>query len=374
MKFFTAVIILTSVGCNAQNLVVIGSFAQKENAIALAARAKAKYEIDPAQQLYHVYISNLKDHGAALSEVVRLRKDTQYKDAWVFSAQMSEPASAVNEPKFFEPLKEVAEVPKPDVAKEEPKEEPKTSDPKINDTSIALDPKVMEKDFYFLITRPDGTKADGTEVSVIEPKSQRKEYEVKGNENATLKAINQSGEMRLECNVAGYRKIIQTINFKEPVPIDGVTIENNRIIIPFELVRLRKGDISVLYNVFFYKDAAIMKPESKFDLDGLLNMMQDNPKYKIKIHGHTNGSAGGPILEVGDKGDYFSLNGAKEGNGTAKKLSGKRAEAIVNYLVQQGISADRMSTKAWGGKKPIYDKFHTQAYANVRVEVEVVEE
>jgi outer membrane protein OmpA-like peptidoglycan-associated protein len=370
MKFFTALTFLISIGCEAQNLVVIGSFSKKENAVALAERAKASYEIDAAQQLYHVYVSNMTDHQAAISEVLRLRKDTPYKDAWVLSEGVQHPKDIVNEivsvTSAGGPKDVPAEVAPPN---EEIKEEPKT-----NDNSIVLDPKAMAKDFYFLITRPDGTKADDTEVAIIEPKSQRKEYTVKGNENTTVKAINQTGDMRLECAVIGYRKIIQHINFKEPVPIDGVVIENNRITIPFELVRLRKGDHSILYNVFFYKDAAIMKPESKYDLDGLLAMMNENPRYKIRIQGHTNGHAGGPILEVGDKGDFFSLNGAKEGNGSAKKLSGKRAEAIVNYLVAQGVDAKRMSTKAWGGKMPIYDKFHTQAYANVRVEVEVVEE
>ncbi|MEJ0034401.1 MAG: OmpA family protein [Bacteroidota bacterium] len=72
--------------------------------------------------------------------------------------------------------------------------------------------------------------------------------------------------------------------------------------------------------------------------------------------------------------DYFTLTGAKEGNGSAKKLSQKRAEAIREYLAQQGVDPTRMLTKAWGGKKPIYDKLSTTAYANVRVEVEVIDE
>ena len=117
-----------------------------------------------------------------------------------------------------------------------------------------------------------------------------------------------------------------------------------------------------------------MRPESKFDLDGLLDMMNENPKYKIRIHGHTNGNASGKIMEVGESGEFFSLTGAKEGNGSAKKLSLKRAEVIRNYLATKGVDPTRMETKAWGGKKPIYDKHHTQASANVRVEVEVIEE
>ncbi len=78
-----------------------------------------------------------------------------------------------------------------------------------------------------------------------------------------------------------------------------------------------------------------MRSESKFDLDGILTMMNENPTYKIRIHGHTNGGASGPILEVGESGNYFALAGAKEGYGSAKKLSQSRADAIKNYLAKQ---------------------------------------
>jgi outer membrane protein OmpA-like peptidoglycan-associated protein len=117
-----------------------------------------------------------------------------------------------------------------------------------------------------------------------------------------------------------------------------------------------------------------MRPESKFELDGLLAMMNENPRYQIRIHGHTNGNAAGRVLEVGESGNFFSLGGAKEGSGSAKKLSEKRGNVIREYLIKNGVDPQRMAVKAWGGKKPIYDKHHTQASANVRVEVEVIEE
>jgi hypothetical protein len=33
-----------------------------------------------------------------------------------------------------------------------------------------------------------------------------------------------------------------------------------------------------------------------------------------------------------------------------------------------------MEIKAWGGKRPIVDKMHTLAQANVRVEIEILED
>jgi outer membrane protein OmpA-like peptidoglycan-associated protein len=47
---------------------------------------------------------------------------------------------------------------------------------------------------------------------------------------------------------------------------------------------------------------------------------------------------------------------------------------IKEYLVSNGIAADRIEVKAWGGKRPLYDKHSPNARQNVRVEVEINEE
>ena len=103
-------------------------------------------------------------------------------------------------------------------------------------------------------------------------------------------------------------------------------------------------------------------------------MMKENPKYRIKIHGHTNGKAHGKIITLNeDSQEYFSLRDTKEGFGSAKKLSQERAQLLKTYLVNSGIDEKRLVVKAWGGKKPIYDKMSPQAQSNVRVEIEIVD-
>jgi outer membrane protein OmpA-like peptidoglycan-associated protein len=346
------------------NYVVIGAFSVRDNAAQLAEKANAQYDINPAKQLYYVFIMTTEDHSKALEQVVKLRNEGVYQDAWVFQGTLGEGGGGVDIGQQ-QPEEKKAPAPEPEVV---------PPPAVIEAAPTALDPEVKSKDFYFNVIKDDGSQMPGAEITVIDPLSQRKEYVLEGNKDVTMKAINQSGDMRLECDLAGYRKIVQTINFKDPTSADGITVVSNRIVVPFHLVRLKQGDFAILYNVFFYKDAAIMRPESKFDLDGLLAMMNENPNYKIRIHGHTNGNASGPILEVGESGNVFSLSGAKKGNGSARKLSEKRAAVIRDYLISNGIDGERMSIKAWGGKKPIYDKHHTQASANVRVEVEVLEE
>ncbi len=97
-------------------------------------------------------------------------------------------------------------------------------------------------------------------------------------------------------------------------------VEDNKITVPFELVRLKKGDFAIMYNVYFYKDAGVMRPESRYEVTSLLEMLQENPKYKIKIHGHTNGNAAGKIISMGDSESFFALKDTKEGFGSAKRI------------------------------------------------------
>ena len=115
-----------------------------------------------------------------------------------------------------------------------------------------------------------------------------------------------------------------------------------------------------------------MRPESRFEVNTLLEMMRENPTCRIRIHGHTNGNASGKLITMGEDKNFFSLTGTNEGFGTAKKLSEERAKAIMEFLKSNGIEESRMEVKAWGGKKPIHDKHGTRAQENVRVEVEIL--
>jgi outer membrane protein OmpA-like peptidoglycan-associated protein len=59
--------------------------------------------------------------------------------------------------------------------------------------------------------------------------------------------------------------------------------------------------------------------------------LKENPTFKIAIHGHTD--------DLGD--DAKNL-----------LLSENRAKAVVEFLVQQGVTADRLSAKGFGETKP----------------------
>ena len=140
--------------------------------------------------------------------------------------------------------------------------------------------------------------------------------------------------------------------------------------------RLRKGDVQILFNVYFQSESAIMRPVSKLQLQELWDMLDENPKYRIKLHGHTNGNASGEYTRLGENDTIFFQTSSKHEltSGSAKKLSADRALTVKQYLIARGIAADRIDIKGWGGKKQIYDKNSRAAPRNIRVEVEVMEE
>ncbi len=186
--------------------------------------------------------------------------------------------------------------------------------------------------------------------------------------------------IQVQSNDIGWQK--QSFDFKyyEPI-IDPISIFLDNLgdttFVKFEMNPIRKGEVIVLYQVFFYKDAAIMMGKSKYELDQVVELMESNPKLKIVIHGHTNGKAAGKIIALKDQEDvdFFNLNGDhRELEGTAVKLSSERSGIVGRYLESKGISADRFEIKGWGGKKMLYDKHSAQARYNVRVEIEVIEE
>ena len=88
----------------------------------------------------------------------------------------------------------------------------------------------------------------------------------------------------------------------------------------------------ILKNVFFATASATLKPESRVELDRLRNLLRENPQMKIQINGHTD--------SVGSDNDN-------------QKLSEARAKAVYDYLILEGIAAERLRFKGFGESKPI---------------------
>jgi outer membrane protein OmpA-like peptidoglycan-associated protein len=403
------------------NYVVIGAFSVHRNALRFTARAhselkvNARFEMNANRNLYYVYVLSTDDHSLAIREALRLRQESEFTDTWVYHGPLGkqspgaiadasgtdinpetrqnmadvkrhDPVSsseAKSTPSSASPTGTAAEQSRSltpsgtaaTTAASETATSPSTATPAPATVKAEPDNGVEGKRFFFkLIRAMDQTQVEG-EVDAIDTERARKMGTYKGNAPVKVSTpANKSGQISLVSEVFGYRKVQHDINYNAPEGEGIAPDDQGDIVVPFDLVRLQKGDVAVMYNVFFFKDAAIMRPESRYEVTSLLDMLNENPKYKIKLHGHTNGSAAGKIISMAkDSKNYFSLTDTKEGFGSAKQLSEARAEIIRDYLINNGIDPKRIEIKAWGGKRPLQDKNSTRAQENVRVEVEILE-
>lgn len=118
------------------------------------------------------------------------------------------------------------------------------------------------------------------------------------------------------------------LNHKEELRVKPVT-ESEEYVLQFPLASIR---VPVLIdNIFYDFDKYSLRPESTKALDELIKLLNENPNVTIELSAHC---------------DY---KGSAEYN---KTLSQKRAEAVVNYLIQHGIAKDRLSPVGYGKEKP----------------------
>ncbi len=84
-------------------------------------------------------------------------------------------------------------------------------------------------------------------------------------------------------------------------------------------------------NIFYEFAKATLTPESTASLDELVKLLENNPNVTIELSAHCD------------------FRGSDKYN---EKLSQKRAEAVVNYLIEHGIEAERLTAKGYGESRP----------------------
>lgn len=99
---------------------------------------------------------------------------------------------------------------------------------------------------------------------------------------------------------------------------------------------------TLIDNIFYDFNKATLRDSSKTALDHLVTLLKENGNVTIELSAHC---------------DY---KGSAEYN---KRLSQRRAEAVVAYLIQHGIAADRLTPVGYGKEKPkIIKKKLTEKY------------
>ena len=168
-------------------------------------------------------------------------------------------------------------------------------------------------------------------------------------------ALNRKVEIEYEVN----KVIIESIPTKEieiiEKPIEKVIVKDEY---PTELqkriINSKVGDKILLNNLNFYVRTAEFYPESVPFLEDLYEVLEKNPKIKIEIQGHICCTPGRDIEE-------FSL---------------RRCIAVYDFLVDYGISPDRMTYVGFDATQPLFpipEKNEEQRKANRRVEILILE-
>lgn len=119
------------------------------------------------------------------------------------------------------------------------------------------------------------------------------------------------------------------------------------------LKKAEVGSVAILKNIFFNSGEAIIQSASIAELDRLHELLKGNPTLRIQINGHTD--------NVGD--DTYN-----------QKLSEQRALAVAKYLLQYGISAERVTSKGFGETRPLVsnDDENGGREINRRTEIEII--
>ena len=118
------------------------------------------------------------------------------------------------------------------------------------------------------------------------------------------------------------------LNHKEELKVEQAE-ESEEYTLQFPLASITAPVL--IDNIFYDFDKATLRPESATALDELVELLNENPNVTIELSAHC---------------DY---KGSAEYN---KRLSQRRAESVVRYLIEHGIAADRLTPKGYGKEKP----------------------
>ncbi|MBP8157023.1 MAG: OmpA family protein [Flavobacterium sp.] len=145
---------------------------------------------------------------------------------------------------------------------------------------------------------------------------------------------------------------------KEEKPIsffdNQALIEKETSELAVKFKKAKKGDLIRINNINFHFNSEKIMEQSQPLLLELLQILYDNPKLRIAIHGHI----------------------CCNPNGMDTKLSYRRALVIFKYLTKYEIEVNRLSYKGFGSNDPIYkvpERNEAERKANRRVEILIVD-
>lgn len=368
--------------------VVIGVFGKIDNAVRYTNLANqrgfnAQYAINPKRNLNYVYLFSTPEKRKAYAFTIKMRAETQYKDAWVFEGTLGQ-GQSVSDGQQEKPV--VEQIPEEKPVEEKPIEEKpvmpvdsvatdSTAEKPVEEKPVVEKPVVVKKPagkpfFFKLENEENGNPVQG-EIHIQESTNATRYQAFKANEIVYIEAPkNARGNYVIVTQAAGFQPSSLILSYTDPSPEKGTEGES---VIPIELGRAKRGDYIDFTNVRFFRNSSVLEPVSQNELDGLVDLMKEMPGYKIRVHGHCNGTNDREGSLLGSSTNFFALEASKNkvGRHSAKELTTDRAATVKAYLVSQGVEESRIDIKGDGGKIPLYPSGGTLGQYNDRVEIEI---
>ena len=166
-----------------------------------------------------------------------------------------------------------------------------------------------------------GYELTAAQVMVVGNDGTYKKLPVKGDGSFTL-PIKPHVDYLLMASCKGF------LNHKEELRVDTAK-ESKEYVLQFPLASITAPVL--IDNIFYDFDKATLTPASTKALDELTALLKENPNVTIELGAHC---------------DY---KGSAEYN---QRLSQRRAQAVVDYLIAHGIAKDRLTPRGYGWEKP----------------------
>lgn len=176
---------------------------------------------------------------------------------------------------------------------------------------------------------------------------------LKGNNKIKITAKNKVGSSSDNATVVYEPKVIIASTSNPPVktpeqPVKPkVSYENKE----FEK-DVKEGQVLLIEKLYFDIDSASINAPSRPVLDEVYEFIRSKPNVVFEIGGHTNNRCATTFCD---------------------KLSERRAESVVDYLVKKGIDRNRLRYKGYGKRNPVAtNNTITGRKRNQRVEIKVL--
>lgn len=160
-----------------------------------------------------------------------------------------------------------------------------------------------------------------------------------------LIVLTQGAEYALYVNKKDY--LFRSLNFNYSERRDY-----EPIVLDIDLEKAEEGTTAVLQNIFFDVDKYDLKEKSVTELQKIRRFLKENPLMRVEISGHTDNTGS----------DAYNV-----------QLSQKRAQAVYDYLVANGIDPRRLTPRGYGSRQPLAENTTEEGrQKNRRIEFKVI--